>query len=192
MASQPSTLYDFYPDNVKQYREWIKQNMKAFVEAFILTSDDPERNYKWLMNWIGKDCYDHFIGKKSIPECQKRKDFLLAKYVDQNESLPFYNGEESSKRLQNNEIPFISRLSSTTPGEVTIQWYDDETESNPARRFNPYTGKATDNRFQGQDIQEYIDDIVEKRGPKLKKKKSRQQYKNYYSDVNIQPYETTE
>jgi hypothetical protein len=174
---QEEELWNFIVDNPREYEKWIRQNMKDFVQLFIWTSKNPERDYNWLLNWIGKDCYEAFIGKKNKPECQKRKAFLESKYKSKGESKPFYSGQESTNELLNKKIPFISRLSSTVPGDITIQWID-ETKSPRARRFNYETQKSD----SGQNIQDLIDEIL-----KTKNLVEVDEYKNYY-DVP-QPYE---
>jgi hypothetical protein len=153
-------LYNLPSENEEEYEKWILENMKNFIQMFIETSDDPKRDLKWLMNWIGGDCYDELIGKKEKSVCQERKNFLEKTFSQKQESSPFTD---------------ITQLSSTKPGMLTVQSIDHKNRNKwKAKRFD-YDSKLDEDKKIT--IQDYINKIV----------KHDKKYKNYY--VLSKPYD---
>lgn len=181
-------LYEDIPDNYEDYKKWINENMKNFIELFMKNTMNPKKDYVWLMNWIGKDCYVNFIEDKVDEECFRRKKFLMEQYVNKTESRPFFDSEQSNLLLEENEEPFVSRFSSTVPGDLTIQWWNDESKEAQARRFKYDTLEASDSKFNKQKIQEYVDYIEAKKAKFLKPKIIKRSTNQPYYIPSTQPY----
>ena len=170
--NQPLELWDIVPDNKKEYEKWIKRNMQDFIKMYIITSDNPEKNYNWLLNWIGKDCYDAFVGNKCITDCQKRKEFL-DQYKEDNKI--FTSKESSMKELKEMKVPYVKRISTRMPGYINIEWLDEENNFR-AMRFRSDTLLSND-RISMND---YIKSILEYKN-QLKESLIEKQQNNRYS-----------
>jgi hypothetical protein len=192
MEQTIGALLSQIPDNQDEYTLLLYKELKNFVQKYIENESSEERrkrNWRWLMNWIGKNCYPELNQKKS-GECLKRKNWIESAYTEKDESLPFLDSNETINYLRLHEDPFVSRFSSTIPGEITIQ-YIDEKKDNPAKRFNYLTQKTKG----GENLQDFLNMILDMKNEenirKNKKKIDKKVYENYYSNTPL-PYETTE
>jgi hypothetical protein len=185
MEQKIGKLLDEIPENESEYRHLLEIELKNFVDKYIVNEKNTqkqERNYRWLMNWIGKNCYEE-LSKKQSGECLKRKHWIESKYTEKEESLPFLDVNETIEYLKNNDKPFVSRFSSTIPGEITIQYLDPmrRQHSPTAKRFNYYTEKSV----KDETIQEYIKTIIDsinQQKIKLNQRPINEKiYENYYS-----------
>jgi hypothetical protein len=188
-------LYDIEPDDYEPYAQMIMRDLDEFVLEHIQNERDMkkrQKNLAWLLNWIGKDCYQHLSNPKyssKKKECLERKEFIKDKYANKKETKPFLSLEESSNYLLNNlrnpDGAFVSRLSSRVPGELTIQHYNEEDGGQKAQRFDYKTQKNA----KGESIDDYLKTLIEKKNEYIKKnnlQKERRLYdkskvENYYS-----------
>jgi hypothetical protein len=142
-------------------KEWIQSNIKIECTS--------ERDVRWLINWLGKDITD--------PDFIRRKVFLNSDYFQKKESKPFFTIEESNDLLLDQpDLCFISRLSSTQPGEVTIQHYDSIFNQSICKRFDCETFMSTDPFSNKIHINFYIQSIFLRKGKSIPKI-------NYYAVV---------
>lgn len=223
----PTYLYDIKPDDYEKYAEMIMRDLDFFITEHIqkeMTMRKRQKNLAWLLNWIGQDCYQHLINPKDSPkkkECEDRRDFIRDKYANKKETKPFLDIGESSAYLSENknnpDAAFVSRLSSTIPGELTIQHIEEDKNEALARRFNYKTQRSspTKNNPNEEFIDDYLKNLIQRKNEYIQKhnlQKKRPIYdktkvQNYYSDtkkspkkqqifeeeeISFQPYETVE
>jgi len=181
------------PDNEDEYTLLLYKELKDFVKKYIENESNEERrkrNWRWLMNWIGKNCYPE-LKQKKIGECLKRKNWIQSAYTEKEESLPFLDSNETVDYLRGHEDPFVSRFSSTIPGEITIQYINDKLNNSPAKRFNYHTQKSD----KDERLEDFLNMILDMKNEEnmMKKKKmiDKKVYENYYSEKPL-PYETKE
>lgn len=182
------SLLSQIPENEDEYTLLLYKELKDFVQKYIENESNEERrkrNWRWLMNWIGKSCYPELKIKKS-GECLNRKNWIQSAYTEKEESLPFLDSNETVDYLKSHKEPFVSRLSSTKPGEITIQYIDEKTNDSPAKRFNYYTQKSN----RDEKLEDYLNVIIDKKNQYNKKKIDKKTYQNYYEKPL--PYETIE
>lgn len=183
MEQKIGKLLDEIPENESEYRQLLVNELKNFVDKYIVNEKNnqkKERNFRWLMNWIGKNCYDE-LSKKQSGECLKRKHWIESKYTEKEESLPFLDVNETIEYLQNNDKPFVSRFSSTIPGEITIQYVDPIKRNSPAKRFNYYSEKSVKDETIQDYIKTIIDTINEQKLKLNQRPINQKKYENYYS-----------
>lgn len=215
-------LYEIKPDDYEKYAEMIMKDLDDFVYLHIQNETNMkkrQKNLAWLLNWIGKDCYDHLVHPTSTEktkECKDRKDFIKEQYTKKEETKPFLDQKESGQYLKDHvkdpDGAFVSRLSSTVPGELTIQHYDDQTGEQKARRFNYKTQRSSQT---GESIDDYLKNLLEKKNEYITKNNLQKQrpiydktkVEHYYSEtksprksprkqkdeeISFEPYMTTE
>jgi hypothetical protein len=188
-------LYDIKPDDYEKYAEMIMKDLDDFFFEHIQKETNMskrKKNTAWLLNWIGKDCYQYLMNKEDSPkkkECEDRKSFIKDQYAKKKETKPFLDLNESKTYLfENKNNPdgaFVSRLSSTIPGDLTIQHIEDSDNSEKARRFNYKTQKSSPNQ---EFIDDYLKNLIEKKNQYIQKNNlqkplyDKTKVENYYSE----------
>lgn len=220
-------LYDIKPDDYEKYAQMIMRDLEFFITEHIqkeMNMKKRQKNLAWLLNWIGQDCYQHLNSPKSSPkkkECEDRRDFIRDKYANKKETKPFLDIDESSLYLlENKNNPdgaFVSRLSSSVPGDLTIQHIEEATNEALARRFDYKTQRSrpTSTNPNVESIDDYLKNLIQRKNEYIEKhnlQKKRPLYdktkvQNYYSDtkkspkkqqifeeeeISFQPYEVVE
>ena len=222
MAAPSTYLYDIEPDNYEAYAQMIMSDLDEFVYEHIQKEKNMnkrQKNLAWLLNWIGKDCYDYLKNPGTSPkkkECEDRKNFIRDQYAKKEETKPFLDTDESTEYLMDNQFnpdaAFVSRLSSTAPGELTIQYINDEKKAPFAQRFNYKTLK----RSNGESIDDFLRNLLKEKNEYYQKKNPKKRdtapiydttkAKNYYSEskpkktkkieeeevISFEPYSTGE
>lgn len=149
--SEYRELYE-NPDNLfelpKQYNSKSSQKFISFIKVALYDYHQVDfRKFKpenaiYLLRWIGEECGDFisnliqakFYDNEIYDNCLGRWKFLHKVWYLEN-LLFFINFDEAAIILDNNKNKYIIRLSATSPGKITIQFWDWNKQKSIADRF---------------------------------------------------------